>query len=72
MLFRPDRALRDTATRVLTRLRDVETLDVFIGESKGKPEQALRAAAMTLFALGLQGLDGRFVQLLATPSRDLA
>jgi twitching motility protein PilT len=70
MLFRPDRALRDTAARVLTRIRDAETLDVFLGETRGKPEQALRAAAASLFALGLPGLDGRIVQLLAPPAKE--
>ena len=70
MLFRPDRALRDTAVRVLTRIREVETFDVFLVESKGKPEQALRAAAAALFALGLQGMDSRFIQLLAPPAKE--
>ncbi len=70
MLFRPDRALRESAVRVLTRIRDAETLDVFIGESKGKPEQAMRAAAAALFALGLQGMDSRFMQLLAPPVKE--
>src|SRR5258708_6278849 len=70
MMFRPDRALRDTATRVLARIRDAETLDVFLGESRGKPEQALRAAAAGLFALGLQGMDSRFVQLLTPPAKE--
>jgi twitching motility protein PilT len=70
MLFRPDRALRDAAARVLARIRDAETLDAFINESKGKPEQALRAAAAALFALGLQGFDSRFMQLLAPPARE--
>src|SRR5258706_4813551 len=54
MMFRPDRALRDTAMRILARIRDVETLDLFLGESKGQPDQALRAAAAGLFTLGLQ------------------
>src|ERR1700686_2034313 len=70
MLFRPDRALRDTAVRVLTRIRDGETIDIFLGESKGKPEQALRAAAAGLFTLGLQGMDARFVQLLTPPAKE--
>ena len=38
MMFRPDRALRDTAARVLARIRDAETLDAFLGEMRGKPE----------------------------------
>src|SRR5216684_1260554 len=70
MLFRPDRALRDAAVRVLTRLRDPETLDVFLGEWKCKPEQALRASAAGLFTLGLTGLDARFAQLLAPPVKE--
>ena len=70
MLFRPDRALRDTATRVLARLRDVETLDLFIGESKGKAEQALRAAAAGLFTLPLPGMEVRFAQLLTPPAKE--
>ncbi|MGH9422734.1 MAG: hypothetical protein ACRD3J_22365, partial [Thermoanaerobaculia bacterium] len=70
MLFRPDRALRDSGARVLARVREPETLDVFLGESKGKPEQALRAAAAVLFALGLPGVDARFIQLLAPPAKE--
>jgi twitching motility protein PilT len=70
MLFRPDRALRDSATKVLTRLRDPETLDNFLAESKGKPEQAMRAAAGSLFTLGLPGLDARFAQFLAPPAKE--
>jgi twitching motility protein PilT len=70
MMFRPDRALRDAATRVLMRVRDPETLDQFLGETKGKPEQAVRAASVSLFSLGLSGLDARFMQLLAPPAKE--
>lgn len=70
MLFRPDRALRDAAARVLTKLRDPETVDLFLAEAKGKPEQALRAAVPSLFALNLQGLDARFAQVLAPPAKE--
>ena len=70
MMFRPDRALREAATRVLGRIRDPETLDHFLNESKGKPDQALRAASASLFSLGISGLDARFVQLLAPPSKE--
>jgi len=70
MLFRPDRALRDSAVRVLLRIGDAETLDIFLAESKGKPEQALRAAAAALFALGLPGIDARLIQLLAPPPKE--
>src|SRR4051812_25070140 len=70
MMFRPDRALRDAASRVLMRIRDAETIDVFIGEVRGKPEQALRAAATGLFALGLPGIEGRLIQLLAPVTKE--
>src|SRR5207302_9789314 len=70
MMFRPDRALRDTAARVLARIRDAETLDAFLGEMRGKPEQAVRAAAAGLFALGLTGIEGRLVQFLAPPAKE--
>jgi len=70
MMFRPDRALRDAAARVLMRIRDAETLDAFLGELRGKPEQALRAAATALFALGIPGLDGRLAQFLAPPAKE--
>jgi len=70
MMFRPDRALRDAAARVLMRIRDAETLDAFLGELRGKPEQALRAAATALFALGIPGIDGRLAQYLAPPAKE--
>ena len=70
MLFRPDRAIRETGTRILTRLRDPETLDLFLGESKGKPEQAMRAASTVLFSLGLPGMDTRLVELLAPVAKE--
>ena len=70
MMFRPDRALRDTAARVLVRIRDAETLDVFLGELRGKPEQAVRAAAGGLFALGLPGVEARLIQVLAPVTKE--
>ncbi|MEA2163048.1 MAG: twitching motility protein PilT [Thermoanaerobaculia bacterium] len=70
MMFRPDRALREAATRLLGRNRDPETLDHFLNESKGKPDQALRAASVSLFSLGLSGLDARFIQLLTPPAKE--
>src|SRR5437879_4545818 len=53
LLFRPDRALRDTGANLLKKLRDPETLDIFLVETKGKPEAAMRAAAGILFSLGV-------------------
>jgi twitching motility protein PilT len=70
MLFRPDRAFRDVATKVLQRLRDPETLPLFVAESKGKPEAAFRAAAAVLFSLGLPGLDAEVAKLLAPPAKE--
>src|SRR5258708_20069607 len=70
MMFRPDRALRDAAARVLTRIRDAETLDAFLGELRGKPEQALRAAATALFALGVPGIENRLMQFLVPPAKE--
>jgi twitching motility protein PilT len=70
MLFRPDRALRDAGTKMLQKLRDPETLDVFLAETRGKPEAATRAAAGILFTLGLTGIEARIPQLLATPAKE--
>jgi twitching motility protein PilT len=70
MLFRPDRALRDTAQRILMKVRDPETFDVFLGESKGKPEAAMRAAVAIFFSLNIQGIDQRIAQILAPQSKE--
>src|SRR6185436_282359 len=69
MLFRPDRAFRDTGAKVLQRLRDPETLLLFVSEAKTKPEPAFRAAAAILFTLGLPGLEVELPKLLATPAK---
>jgi hypothetical protein len=70
MLFRPDRALRDSGARMLGKLRDPETVDAFLAESRNKPEQAMRAAAAALFALPLSGMDARIAQFLAPPQKE--
>ncbi|HJT16341.1 MAG TPA: PilT/PilU family type 4a pilus ATPase [Thermoanaerobaculia bacterium] len=70
MLFRPDRALRDAAVKLLARVRDPETFDAFAAEAKGKPDAALRAAIQNLTALGIPGLDQRLAQLLAAPVKE--
>ena len=64
MLFRPDRALRDAGSKFLRTMRDPEATDVFISESKSKPEAAMRAAVATLFTLGVPGVEARLAQLL--------
>jgi twitching motility protein PilT len=69
MLFRPDRALRDAGAKILQRLRDPETLPVFVNESKGKPEAAFRAAVAVLFALGLN-VEAELPRLLAPPAKE--
>src|SRR5436190_19159038 len=53
LLFRPDRAFRDAGAAMLKKLRDPETLDIFLVETKGKPEAAMRAAATVLFSLNV-------------------
>ncbi|MFA6957212.1 MAG: PilT/PilU family type 4a pilus ATPase [Thermoanaerobaculia bacterium] len=63
MLFRPDRAIRDTGIRLLQKLKDGETVDLFLGECKTKPEAAVRAASGLLFSLGIPGAEARIAQL---------
>jgi twitching motility protein PilT len=70
MLFRPDRALRDTSVKVLTKLREPESFDVFLGEAAGKPEAAVRAAVAAFFALGLPGIDQRVAQIMTPPAKE--
>ncbi len=65
MLFRPDRALRDAGAKLLGTLRDPETVSMFVGEAKGKPEAAFRAAVGVLFSLGLGGIETDLARLLA-------
>jgi len=72
MLFRPDRAMRDTALVLLKKLRDPETLPLFAGEAKSKPEAAVRAAATVLFTLGLPGLERQLVELVGSPDQGQA
>ena len=70
MLFRPDRAMRETATRVLKRVRDPESVDFFIGESRGKPDAALRAALPLFQSAGVVGLEARLGQLVAKAEKE--
>ncbi len=71
MLFRPDRALRDAAVTILHKLRDPETVDLFISECKGKPEAAVRAASGILFGLGIPGTEARLIALMASPEIEI-
>lgn len=63
MLFRPDRAFRDAVLPILKRVADPETPDAVIGESRGKPEAAVRAAAAALFSLALPGTERRIAEI---------
>ncbi len=63
MLYRPDRAYRDAVLPILKRVADPETADAVIGESRGKPEAAVRAAAAALFSLGLPGTERRLAEI---------
>jgi len=71
MLFRPDRSYRDAVEELLKRIGDAETVDVVIAECKGKPEAAVRAAASTLFSLGLAGTSQRLADLAASPKAEV-
>jgi twitching motility protein PilT len=71
MLFRPDRAIRDAGAKLLQKLRDPETLDLFLAETKNKPESVIRAASPILFQLGVPGLEARLLQLLGAPDKDI-
>ena len=66
MLFRPDRAIRDSGIRILQKIKDPETVDLFLGECKTKPEAAVRAASGLLFALGIPGVEVRIAQLASS------
>ena len=70
MLFRPDRALRDAGLKMLAKIRDPETFDVFVGEARGRPEAATKAAVASLGTLGLQGIEQRIAQLLTPPPKE--
>ena len=70
MLFRPDRALRDAAVKLLSQIADPETVDAFVGEARGKPEAALRSATANLASIGLPGVEQRLAQMLAPPPRE--
>jgi twitching motility protein PilT len=65
MLFRPDRAFRDTGAKILEKQRDPETLSMFLNEAKSKPEAAFRAAAALLFTLGIPGLETELPKILS-------
>jgi twitching motility protein PilT len=69
MLFRPDRAMRESGARALGHARDPETVDAFLNETRNKPEPAVRAAAAALFALPIAGIDARMAQLLVPPPK---
>ena len=70
MLFRPDRALRETAAKVLLKVKDPETFDIFLVEMRGKPEAAVRAAVPGFFALNIPGIEQRVAQVLAPPQKE--
>ncbi|MHB0972001.1 MAG: PilT/PilU family type 4a pilus ATPase [Thermoanaerobaculia bacterium] len=71
MLFRPDRAIRDTGISILKKIKEPETVDLFIAECKGKPEAAVRAASGLLFSLGIQGVDARLAELATSEEKEL-
>ena len=64
MLFRPDRPVRDAGAKLIQRLKDPETVDLFLGEARGKPDVAMRGAVPSLFALALPGLERRLADIV--------
>jgi twitching motility protein PilT len=70
MLFRPDRAIRDTGVRILQKMRDPETVDLFAAECKNKAEASVRAASGVLFSLGVPGIENRLIQLLTSAEKE--
>jgi twitching motility protein PilT len=70
MLFRPDRAIRDTGAKLIQKLRDPETLSCFISEARGKPEAAFRAAAPVLFSPPFPGIETELPRFLVPPPKE--
>lgn len=70
MLFRPDRAAREAALKALQRAKDPQTLEMFLAESRGKPEAAVRAAVLAIPALGIPGIEARLAQMIAPQAKE--
>ncbi|HEX7706268.1 MAG TPA: hypothetical protein VF701_07415, partial [Thermoanaerobaculia bacterium] len=70
MLFRPDRAIRDVAAKIVARQRDPDTLAIFMTEAKGKPDAAFRAAAGILFASGLTGIESEIARFIVPQPKE--
>lgn len=72
MLFRPDRAYRDTGVTLLKKMKNPDTVDLFVAECKGKPEAAFKAAASTLFMLNIPGVETRLIQQTSSQDKQTA
>jgi twitching motility protein PilT len=70
MLFRPDLAMREAGVKVLQRSGDPETLDLFLTETRGKPEAATRAAVLAFFEIGIPGVEARLAELLKPAAKE--
>jgi twitching motility protein PilT len=70
MLFRPDRAIRDVAAKIVARQRDPETLALFMTEARGKPDAAFRAAAGILFSSGLTGIENEIARYIVPQPKE--
>ncbi|MCP4902527.1 MAG: PilT/PilU family type 4a pilus ATPase [bacterium] len=71
MVFRPDRALRDTGTKILSTLRAPETVDLIVGECRGKADAVIRAASDSLFKLNVPGIAQKLAGFLGSPNEDV-
>ncbi|MCD4750329.1 MAG: PilT/PilU family type 4a pilus ATPase [Thermoanaerobaculales bacterium] len=63
MAFRPDRILREACGRLLTSFRTPETIDLFLAQSRGQRDPAIRAAALVLFSLRIPGMESSLLRL---------
>ena len=66
MAFRPDRAIREAAFRVLGTMRSTATINQFLAESRAKSEHSMRAAAEVLFALKIPETERHLASLLTS------
>ncbi|HEY8183290.1 MAG TPA: HEAT repeat domain-containing protein, partial [Thermoanaerobaculia bacterium] len=70
MLFRPDRAIRETGVQALQRAKDPETLDAFLQEGRGKQDAAMRAAVLAFTTIGMTGIETKLAQVLGPQPKD--
>ncbi len=63
MAFRPDRILREACGRLLQEHRTLETVELFLAQSRGQRDPAIRAAALVMFSLRVPGTESLLLRL---------